>query len=373
MSKLIAFFLPQFHPIPENDAWWGKGFTEWRNVVRARSLFRGHYQPHVPTDLGYYDLRVPETRVAQAALAAEYGIGAFCYYHYWFNGRRILERPFNDLLASPEPVFPFCLCWANENWTRSWDGGEREVLLRQNYSDADDEAHFMSLLPAFQDSRYLRHEGRPIFLVYASSRLPDPLRTTTRWRELAQSHGLPGLCLLRVESIHEGRTDPRLLGFDAAVEFQPDWRAQIRLSKNPRWHRWCRRFLQRLGLPFPRRWAQTVRDYREVTRIAMNAPTRAYPWFPCVAPSWDNSARRATEALILRDSDPEGYGIWLRHALRTQPDYVFINAWNEWAEGCHLEPCERHGRGYLEATRAALAAASSQAGHELLKKQQENR
>lgn len=351
MTQLIAFFLPQFHPVPENDAWWGRGFTEWRNVARARPLFRGHHQPHLPTDLGYYDLRLPATRAAQAALAAEHGIGAFCYYHYWFNGRRILERPVNDLLASPAPAFPFCLCWANENWTRAWDGGAREVLLAQNYSADDDDAHFLALLPAFRDPRYLRHEGCPIFLVYAASRLPDPVRTTTRWRELARAHGLPGLHLLRVESVHEPRADPRPLGFDAAVEFQPEWRT----IAEPRWHHWRRRVFQKLGLPVPRRWAHRVRDYREVSRAAMRSPARPYPYFPCVAPSWDNSARRATGALILRDATPEAYGLWLRHALRTTPDFVFINAWNEWAEGCHLEPCARHGRGFLEATRSALS------------------
>ena len=354
MSKLIAFFLPQFYPIPENDAWWGKGFTEWRNVVRTRPSFSWHYQPHLPADLGYYDLRVPETRAAQAALAAEYGIGAFCYYHYWFMGRRILERPVNDLLASPEPAFPFCLCWANHNWTRSWDGGNRGMLLAQNYSEADDEAHFLALLPAFQDPRYLRHDGRPIFLVYAASDLPDPLRTTTRWRELARAHGLPGLYLLRVESVKEPNSDPRLIGFDAAVEFHPETRTQL----PPRWHRWRRRALQKLRLPIPDRWWQRVLNYRDVARIAMTGPVRPYPYFPGVAPSWDNSARRAKGGLIWRDADPDLYEAWLRHTLSTRPDYVFINAWNEWTEGCHLEPCERYGHRYLEATRAALASAS---------------
>ena len=192
-TRLIAFFLPQYHPVPENCAWWGRGFTEWRNVAAAQPLFRNHYQPHLPADLGFYDLRLPEIRQAQAELARRYGIGAFCWYHYWFNGRRILERPFNETLASGQPDFPFCLCWANENWTRAWDGGSREILLEQNYSDEDDIAHFHALLPAWRDPRYLRQDGRPVFLVYAASKMPDPLRTTRRWRELARAHGLPGL------------------------------------------------------------------------------------------------------------------------------------------------------------------------------------
>jgi len=351
VTKLIAFFLPQFHPVSENDAWWGRGFTEWRNVARARPLFRGHYQPHLPADLGFYDLRLAETRAAQAKLAADYGIGAFCYYHYWFHGRRILEAPVEALLASGEPDFPFCLCWANENWTRAWDGGPREVLLAQHYTAADDDAHLLALLPAFRDPRYLRREGRPVFLVYAASHLPDPARTLARWQTLAREHGLPGLCLLRVESVHEPRTDPRPFGFEAAVEFQPEWRA----IPEPRFHHFRRRFLQRLGLPVPPRWQHRVRDYRAIAAAAAARPARLYPYFPCVAPSWDNSPRRATGALILHHAEPVAYGRWLRHALRDQPEFVFINAWNEWAEGCHLEPCARRGLGYLEATRAALA------------------
>jgi len=353
-TKLIAFFLPQFHAVPENDTWWGQGFTEWRNVAAARPLFRGHYQPHLPADLGFYDLRLPEIRLAQAELARRFGIGAFCYYHYWFNGRRILERPFNEVLASGQPDFPFCLCWANENWTRAWDGGSRQVLLEQVYSDADDDAHFHALLPAWQDPRYLRHEGRPVFLVYAASRLPDPLRTTNRWRELARAHGLPGLYLLRVESVHETRSDPRLIGFDAAVEFQPEWRT----LPEPRWHHYRRRLVQKLGFQPPRLWQHRVRDYRDVVELALAKPPPAYPFFPGVAPSWDNSARRATGALILRNCDPDLYENWLRRVIaRNAPEFVFINAWNEWAEGCHLEPCARYGHAYLEATRRALVGA----------------
>ena len=190
---VLAFYLPQFHPIPENDQWWGKGFTEWSNVSKAKPLFQGHYQPHLPADLGFYDLRLPETRAAQAEMAREHGIDGFCYYHYWFNGRRILERPIREILAAGEPKFPFCVCWANENWTRRWDGRDAEVLLEQRYSVQDDIAHIRSLIPMFEDARYIRVDGKPLFLVYRSTAIPDARATTDRWRREAERAGLPGL------------------------------------------------------------------------------------------------------------------------------------------------------------------------------------
>ncbi|MGH7860017.1 MAG: glycoside hydrolase family 99-like domain-containing protein, partial [Candidatus Binatia bacterium] len=223
--RKIAFYLPQYHPVAENDRWWGLGFTDWISVVNAQPLFRGHNQPNFPADLGYYDLRVPEVREAQAALARDAGLDAFCYYHYWFDGRRVLERPFDAVRQSGRPDFPFCLCWANEPWTRSWDGRSGEVLLAQRYSEADDRSHISWLLSAFRDRRYFRVEGKPLFLVYRASSLPDPARTTDLWRDAARSDGLGELYLCRVESFpRESDRPPSALGFDAAVEFQPDWR-----------------------------------------------------------------------------------------------------------------------------------------------------
>ncbi len=219
--RLVAFYLPQYHPIPENDRWWGKGFTEWRNVVRARPNFPGHYQPHLPADLGFYDLRVPETRREQADLARAYGIDAFCYYHYWFSGQRLLHRPFEDVCASGEPDFPFCVCWANENWTRRWDGLDRDVLAAQRYRSEDALAFIREILPALGDRRYLRIDGRPLLLVYCAAAIPEPRHWAEAWRREAQRAGHPDLYLALVQSVHETGGDPRAVGFDAAVEFPP--------------------------------------------------------------------------------------------------------------------------------------------------------
>src|ERR1039457_4550441 len=222
-TTAVAFYLPQYHPIPENDAWWGPGFTEWTNVARARPQFRGHYQPHLPADLGFYDLRVPELRDLQAELAINAGLGGFAYYHYWFNGRRLLERPMDEILRTKKPDFPFLLVWANENWTRRWDGSDNEILMEQHYSLTDDLAHIRALRPALCDDRYLCHDGKPVLAVYRSARLPDPVATTDTWRREAEKWGLPGLYLLRIESFPDETGDPRPIGFDAAVEFQLCW------------------------------------------------------------------------------------------------------------------------------------------------------
>jgi lipopolysaccharide biosynthesis protein len=360
--RLIAFFLPQYHPIPENDAWWGKGFTEWTNVAKTRPQFPGHDQPHLPADLGFYDLRLPEARAAQAELAREYGIHGFCYYHYWFNGRRLLERPFNDILDSGEPDFPFCLCWANESWSRRWDGKERDMLMPQSYSAEDDLRHARWLARAFADPRYIRIEGRPLFLVYRAAQLPDALGTTRRWRDELDRLGVDDPFLARVESQpDEVGKDPRELGFDVAIEFAPRWdRAGVRQNIYGRRNR----IRLAMGLMSEGYWKHNVHSYKELARLAMELGRRDYPYFRCVTPMWDNSARRASEATIFEGSTPELYEAWLRTVLERTIDeqppsrrFVFVNAWNEWAEGNHLEPCQRWGRAYLEATRRVLDAA----------------
>jgi len=352
-TRALAFYLPQFHPIPENDAWWGTGFTEWRNVAAARPLFRGHEQPHIPADLGFYDLRLAETREAQAALAREYGIHGFCYYHYWFAGKRLLGRPLDEVLASGRPDFPFCLCWANENWSRIWDGSDTEILIEQTYSEQDDLEHIRFLLERFRDPRYVRVEGKPLFLVYKAAKLPDAARTTALWREEAAKQGLPGLYLCKVESHDDPRDPPAALGFDAAVEFQPDPLCFPRpLGKNPFW-----RLLMEIGLT---RRSYATYDYDGLVENALARPQPDYLRFPCVTPSWDNSPRRKKAPTIFRGATPGKYGRWLAESLRRfrpptpEENFVFINAWNEWAEGNHLEPCRRWGRGYLEETGRVL-------------------
>lgn len=355
--RLIAFYLPQYHPIPENDEWWGRGFTEWTNVAKAQPLFKGHYQPHLPADLGFYDLRLPEARQAQADLAREYGIHGFCYYHYWFNGRRLLNRPFDEVLASGKPDFPFCLCWANEPWTRAWDGRSGNILLEQRYSAEDDRAHIRWLAQAFLDARYMRIDDKPLFLVYRSGKIPDPLRTTELWREEALRLGVGEIFLCRVESLRsEKNIDPAEHGFDAAVDFQPDWASLgTPLRRSLGW-----KLMQKAGVANPAFLSNAVYDYEVFVNRMLCRPEPAYRRFPCVTPCWDNSARKKSDAVILDDSSPESFERWLRTTKdslerRKGDRLLFVNAWNEWAEGCHLEPCQRWGRSYLEAVRKVFA------------------
>lgn len=351
----LAVYLPQFHPVRENDEWWGMGFTEWTNVAKATPRFHGHYQPQLPSDLGFYDLRVAETRQAQADMARQYGIEGFCYYHYWFNGRRILERPVEEILRSGQPDFPFCLCWANENWSRRWDGSEQEVLLRQEYSKQDDLDHIRVLAEYFADSRYIRVDGKPVFIVYRSELFPNIKETLNTWREEAQRLGIGELYLMRMESFSRD-VNPHELGFDAAVEFQPNW-GHMPPSL---FGSFARRVVRKLRIKESFYVKDAVYDYGHLTRNMMSKPPVEYKRFPGVMPAWDNSARRKQAATIITDSTPELYEAWLRDTVQKftpyslEENFVFINAWNEWAEGNHLEPCQRWGRKYLEATARAL-------------------
>jgi lipopolysaccharide biosynthesis protein len=352
--RSIAFYLPQYHTIPENDQWWGEGFTEWTNVRKALPRFEGHYQPHVPGQLGYYDLHDQETLSAQAELAKAHGISGFCFYHYWFNGKRLLEHPFNETLASGKPDFPFCLCWANENWTRRWDGEEREVLMAQAHSHEDDLAHINSLMPAFRDERYIRVNGKPLFLVYRTNLLPDPKKTAEIWREAARQAGVGELYLVRVENLYRGSDpSPLEIGFDAAVEFAPHWGC------------YGEKVTDRVKLYDEYRDSKPlIYDYDRIMLGMLGRTRPDYKMFRGVFPAWDNSARRSSEPVMFINSSPEKYAFWLSQVARyTLQNFqgderlVFINAWNEWGEGCHLEPDQKHGLAYLEATRRALEIA----------------
>lgn len=358
--RTIAFYLPQFHPIPENDEWWGRGFTEWTNVTKTKPRFPGHYQPHLPADLGFYDLRLPEVRESQADLAGKYGINGFCYYHYWFNGRRVLERPVNEILESGKPDHPFCLCWANENWTRTWSGGSKDILLEQKYNHQDDLEHIRSLLPAFSDPRYIKVDGKPLFLVYRTELLPNPQKTADIWRAEALKQGIGELYLVRVESFINN-IDPKTIGFDAAVEFAPDWdNMGSRLFDTKLF-----RTLTTIGL-FPNALTNNmIIDYDDLATSMMQKPKPDYLRFPGVTPCWDNSARREKNAFIFINSTPEKYEEWLADAIlkvsgfeASSPKLVFVNAWNEWAEGNHLEPDQKWGHAYLQATLNALTNPS---------------
>ncbi len=344
--RLIAFFLPQYHPIPENDLWWGKGFTEWTNVTRARPQFAGHYQPQLPADLGFYDLRLAEVREGQAALARAHGIHGFCYHHYWFGGKRLLHRPLDEVVASGQPDFPFCVCWANENWTRRWDGAESDVLLAQRHSDADSLSFIRSLLPLFGDRRYIRVDGRPLLVVYRAAILPNAVRMTALWRRECRARGEAEPYLVAALT-HGFADDPRSLGFDAAVEFPPHGVFAV-----PRTHA-----VRRLNPLF----SGTLLDYRAMVAELLTRPQSEFPLFRTAVPSWDNTARRRNTATVFVGSSPEAYRLWLsalvaqaRATRRPDEQIVFINAWNEWAEGCHLEPDRRYGHAWLEATRSAL-------------------
>jgi lipopolysaccharide biosynthesis protein len=357
-ARLVAFHLPQFHPVPENDRWWGKGFTEWTNVARAKPLFRGHYQPRLPADLGYYDLRLPETRQAQAELASSYGIEGFCYWHYWFHGTRLLERPVDDILASGEPDFPFCLAWANESWSRSWLGDEREILIEQKYSEQDDRAHARWLARAFADPRYIHVHGRPMLVVYKPMFLPDAQRTTDIFREECRRLGGPEPYLVGIDA-HCPGTDMRALGFDATEHHEPQLGVlgPDAFDDRPTRTKLARNFKKGVLNPTLKIWS-----YREAVELmARVRPT--FPHFPCVITGWDNTPRRGRHAIVMVDPQPEVFRTQLslvtNSVLHKDPEerIVFINAWNEWAEGMYLEPDAQFGHAYLNAVSDVLHEA----------------
>lgn len=344
--KAIAFYLPQYHPVPENDEWWGPGFTEWSNVTQAKSLFEGHYQPHVPADLGYYDLRLAEVREAQAQLAKAHGIHGFCYYYYWFAGRRILERPLQEVLDTGKPDFPFCICWANENWSRRWDGSEHELLLKQEHSEENDIKFIHDVIPILKDPRYIKVNGKPILIIYRLPLLPNPAKTAELWRKICRDEGVGEIYLCVVESF--GYTDPYKDGFDAAVQFPPhDVRVLAPINNKID--------------DLPEDYTGVLYDYEEVVFNELNREAPNYKRFRGVMCSWDNTARKKKAGNVFLNATPKSYELWLRGVvdytrkhLPPNEQLVFINAWNEWAEGTHLEPDRKFGKGFLEATKRAI-------------------
>jgi lipopolysaccharide biosynthesis protein len=355
-ARAIAFYLPQYYPIRENDQWWGKGFTEWTNVAKAKPLFKGHYQPHVPADLGFYDLRVPETRQAQADMAREYGIEAFCYWHYWFAGRRILDRPFAEVLASGKPDFPFCLAWANETWSGVWYGETKRILIEQTYPGEEDyRRHFDFLLTAFVDRRYVRVDGKPLMFIYKPNLLPDCSGLINLWRQLAERAGLPGLHM--VGFAPHKQWDGKAHGFDAVTE---QTMAYLRGSPTYGIGNRLRDFTDgKRGLGRIGAWLshgqRTVYRYADVVDKLIIEHETADEYYPTVVPNWDNTPRSNVRGWTLHDATPELFRGQFRRAIQqvaalpADHRIVFIKAWNEWAEGNHLEPDLKDGLGFLRA------------------------
>lgn len=350
MTRVVTFYLPQFHAIPENDEWWGEGFTEWTNVGRAIPLFDHHYHPKEPGSLGAYDLLDDGVIEEQIRLARGAGVDAFCVYYYWFNGKRLLEKPL-DVLTRLRPGFPFCISWANEQWTRRWDGKEHEVLMPQTYPNGYEEAVFADMLPYIKSANYLRVGDRPALLVHRATHLPDARRTAAVWRALAVKAGLPGLYLVASET--QRGMDPAMLGFDALAEFPPVGSNTIGTA--------------RLAPPqgLDPRFRGRLMSYPRMARSFMRRQDPPFVRHAGVAPRWDNTARRQWNATVYADESPNLYAAWLRHArdresrLRASGGLVFVNAWNEWAEGAYLEPDLRDGDAYLRATRGELVPERS--------------
>jgi hypothetical protein len=353
--RVIAYYLPQFHPIPENDQWWGKGFTEWTNVGKAKPLFKGHYQPRVPADLGYYDLRLPEAREAQAAMAKEYGVEAFCYWHYWFgNGKRLLERPFNEVLASGKPDFPFCLGWANHNWEDKLFNkeGSSKLLIRQEYpGKADHLLHFNTMLPAFKDQRYVRVDDKLLFHVLDPLAMPDAEEFIRNWRQLAIDNSLNGFHFTAVAQSVNEIDAIRKRGFDAVVVSRLFTSIAEEFSIP---HRIYSKIM-RVGFHRGR-----LLDYRKMYKHFHGEEDYYDYVYPVVCPNWDHSPRSGRSGHIFINSTPDIFKKHVALALQSvnekpeQHRVIFLKSWNEWAEGNYIEPDLKFGRGYLEALKEAI-------------------
>lgn len=371
-TRVIAFYLPQYHPVPANDAFWGKGFTEWTNVTKAQPLFPGHQQPHLPSDLGFYDLRVPEVREQQAELARQAGIEGFCYWHYWFgNGERVLERVFEEVLSSGSPDFPFCLGWANESWTGKWHGLENEKIFEQLYpGKVDYENHFKTLLPAFHDPRYIRVHNKPLFIIFRPDLLPSCHEFCAYWNQLANEHELPGFHFVA----NGGQQDPASCHRDGLSGFARNEISTIIEDLRPKESRPAESILYRLKKVINKKLYPHFRptpdephimmaaysDYVE-SSMAANLETSEYP---VIYPNWDNTPRMKNKGYILSNPTAEQFGKLLTstigklHSRHPEEQIIFLKSWNEWAEGNMIEPSRLHGNSYIEECSIALKVES---------------
>lgn len=381
-ARVIAFYLPQYHPIPENDKWWGKGFTEWTNVAKARPLFRDHYQPKVPADLGFYDLRMPQAREAQAKLAQEAGIEGFCYWRYWFGkGKELLETPFKEVLESGKPDFPFCVGWANHSWSsKTWEKGTSKVsdvmLMEQTYIEAEYVDHFYELLPAFKDSRYITVDGRPLFVVFDPMAIPDASVFINTWQNLAVKNGLQGIHFVGIMSNLSGfkyddnkkkhyyavsATEPATdryqqvldLGFNA-VNSRGLFRAELKVKG--RFHKYKQEILKRVF----KYDALNIFKYKDIIKYLFVPEDSWENVYPTVLPNWDRSARSGRKANIYHNSSPKLFKKHLEQAIDMVKDkqsehrILFLMSWNEWAEGNYVEPDLKFGHQYLDVIKETL-------------------
>lgn len=381
-ARVIALYLPQFHPIELNDEWWGKGFTEWTNVAKAQPLFKGHYQPKIPADLGFYDLRLSEVREEQAKMAKDAGIEGFCYWHYWFGkGKRLLERPFNEVLESGKPDFPFCLGWANHSWTNQlWTKAKtfskEKTMLEQTYLPEEYENHFYDILPALKDKRYITVDGKPLFLIFDPLSIPDPQNFIDKWQCLAKKNGLQGIHFVGIISnllsikkdfggtpkFHYAKVNdpaaPRYnqilnAGFDA-VNSRGLYRAELKATGNIR--KYFRTFMQRL---FNINFLNTF-EYSSIIKYIYVEEDKWENVYPTLLPNWDRSPRSGKKANIYKNSTPKNFRKHLTSALDLIKDkneehkILFLMSWNEWGEGNYVEPDLKFGHGYLNVLKEEL-------------------
>lgn len=350
--KTIAFYLPQFHPIPENDKWWGHGFTEWTNVVNAKPLFKGHFQPQLPADLGFYDLRLPEVREQQATMAKYAGVDGFAYWHYWFNGKRLLEKPLNDVIKLKSPDFPFCLAWANETWSGIWHGQPNKVLIEQTYPGLKDyENHFYAILDILSDERYIKINGKPIFYIYSPDKIPDSKLFFDCWNKLAIKNGLNEFYFV-ARSLNDSQCDKYLnLGYSALqTNWLGDAMEKCNISKTL-WNRFTRKYLgDRLTLDI---W-----DFEKLSKYLLNEKDKLNRYNPTILTGWDNSPRSGKRGRILTNYNPDTFEMYIKDVVNLinyknnpEENIVFLRSWNEWAEGNYVEPNQKYGWKYLDVLR----------------------